>query len=319
MSAVETIGVDLGGTKLLVGVLDEARSVLWESREVSTGHGEGDLVEMIGREVVAARAARPATTAAGVGIPATMDQRTGMAIGAVNLPIEDLPIRDLLAERAGLPVFVDNDANLAMLAEHLHGAARGATNALMITVGTGIGGGVVIGGELYRGTTGAAAELGHVVLDLDGEPCQGSCPGEGHAETLASGTALGHEGRAAAEGAPDSALGRLAAQGSVIDGKAVTAAAIGGDETAKSVVGLIGHRIGLLLSSLANIFEPEVMVVGGGVIAAGDLLLEPAREVVRSQALRPMNRTAVVAAKLGSDAGMIGAAAMARIGLGREA
>jgi glucokinase len=319
MSAIETIGVDLGGTKLLVGVLDEERRILWESREVSTGHGEQDLVEMIAREVAEAHAARPQAVAAGLGVPATMDQRTGTAIAAVNLPIEDLPIRDLLAKRVGLPVFVDNDANLAMLAEHLHGAARGTRNALMITVGTGIGGGLVIGGDLYRGTTGAGAELGHVVLDLDGEPCQGSCPGEGHAETLASGTALGREGRAAAERAPESALGRLAAEGTQIDGKAVTAAAIAGDEAAKSVVGLIGHRIGLLLSSLANIFEPEVMVVGGGVIAAGDLLLEPAREVVRTRTLRPMNGTAVVAAELGPDAGMIGAAAMARIGLQGEA
>jgi glucokinase len=319
MSAVETIGADLGGTKLLVGVLDEDRRVLWESREVSTGHAEGGLVELIARELLEARAARPAAAAAGVGVPATMDQRTGRAVAAVNLPIEDLPIRDLLTERVGVPIFVDNDANLAMLAEHVHGAARGTTNALMITVGTGIGGGIVIGGELYRGTTGAGAELGHVVLDLDGEPCQGSCPGEGHAETLASGTALGREGRAAAERAPESALGRLAAEGTAIDGKAVTAAAIGGDEAAKSVVAMIGQRIGLLLSGLANVFEPEVIVVGGGVIAAGDLLLEPAREVVRSRALRPMNGTAVLAAELGSDAGMIGAAEMARIGLRREA
>jgi glucokinase len=319
MSAVETIGADLGGTKLLVGVLDAERRVLWEKREVSTGHGEEDLVELIARELAEAQAARPDAAAAGVGVPATMDQRTGTAIAAVNLPIEDLPIRDLVAARIGVPVFVDNDANLAMLAEHLHGAARGTTNALMITVGTGIGGGIVIGGELYRGTTGAGAELGHVVLDLDGEPCQGSCPGKGHAETLASGTALGREGRAAAERAPDSALGKLAAEGAEIDGKAVTAAAIAGDAEATGVVRLIGQRIGLLLSGLANIFEPEVMVVGGGVIAAADQRLEPAREMVRSRALRPMSGTPVVAAELGPDAGMIGAAAMARIGLQREA
>ena len=318
MSAIETIGVDLGGTKLLAGVLDGERRVLWESREVSTGHAEGDLVELIAREIAEARAARPAASAVGVGVPATMDQRSGTAVGAVNLPIEDLPIRDLLAERAGLPVTVDNDANLAMLAEHLHGAARGTSNALMITIGTGIGGGVIIGGELYRGTTGAGAELGHVVLDLDGEPCQGNCPGKGHAETLASGTALGREGRAAAERSPDSAIGRLAAQGVTIDGKAVTTAAIAGDEEARSVVRMVGQRIGLLLSGLANIFEPEVMVVGGGVIAAGELLLEPAREIVREQTLRPMNETEVVAAELGPDAGMIGAAAMARTGLQRE-
>ena len=315
MSATETIGVDLGGTKLLIGVLDAERNVLWESRERSTGQKEAGLVDLLGREIGEALGARPDVAAVGIGIPATIDRATGTAITAVNLPIEDLPIRDLIAERVKLSVSLDNDANLAMLAEHLYGAARGSENAVMITIGTGIGGGLVIGGELYRGSKGGGAELGHIVMEVDGDRCQGNCPGNGHAETIASGTAHGREGRAAAERAPDSALGRLAAEGVEIDGKAVTAAAIAGDEVAKEVVGLIGYRIGLLLSSLANVFEPEVIVVGGGVIAAGELLLDPAREVVRARTLRPMNATPVVAAELGPDAGMIGAAAMARIEL----
>jgi glucokinase len=315
MSAGETIGVDLGGTKALIGVLDAERNVLWESNEQSAGQEEAGLVDLLEREIQAALGARPDAAAVGLGVPATIDRETGTAIAAVNLPIDDLPIRDLIAERVKLPVFLDNDANLAMLAEHLYGAARGSENALMITVGTGIGGGLVIGGELYRGSRGGGAELGHVVMEVDGDPCQGNCPGKGHAETIASGNALGREGRAAAERAPDSALGRLAAEGAEVDGRAVTAAAIAGDEVAIGVVELVGRRIGLLLSGLANIFEPEVMVVGGGVIAAGELLLAPAREVVREQTLRPMNETPVVAAELGPDAGMIGAAAMARIEL----
>jgi glucokinase len=316
MSAVETIGVDLGGTKLLIGVLDAERNVLWESTERSTGYQESELLDLVERQVSEAIRVRPEAAAVGLGIPATIDRRSGTAIAAVNLPIEDLPIRDLIAERVKRPVSLDNDANLAMLAEHLYGAARGSQNAVMITVGTGIGGGIVIGGELYRGSKGSGAELGHVVMEVDGEACQGHCPGNGHAETIASGNALGREGRAAAERAPDSALGRLAAEGTEVDGKAVTVAALAGDETAKGVVELIGHRIGLLLSGLANIFEPDVMVVGGGVIAAGELLLEPARKVVRAKSLRPMNQTPVVAAELGPDAGMIGAAAMARLELG---
>jgi glucokinase len=317
MSAVETIGVDLGGTKILIGVLDAERNVLWESRERSTGHQESELLDLVEREVSEAIRARPQAAAVGLGIPATIDRRSGTAITAVNLPIENLPIRDLIAERVNLPISLDNDANLAMLAEHLYGAARGSQNAVMITVGTGIGGGIVIGGELYRGSKGSGAELGHVVMEVDGDACQGHCPGSGHAETIASGNALGREGRAAAERAPDSALGRLAAEGAEIDGKAVTVAALAGDETAKGVVEVGGHRIGLLLSGLANVFEPDVIVVGGGVIAAGELLLEPARQVVRAQSLRPMNETPVVAAELGPDAGMIGAAAMARIELER--
>ena len=317
MSATETIGVDLGGTKLLIGVLDADRNVLWESQERSTGQHEQGLVELLEREILEALEARPGAAAVGLGIPATINRDSGRAIEAVNLPIEDLPIRDLIAERVNLPVSVDNDANLAMLAEHLYGAARGSENAVMITVGTGIGGGLIIGGELYRGSHGAGAELGHIVMEVDGDRCQGNCPGYGHAETIASGTALGREGRTAAAQSPSSALGRLAAEGAEIDGKAVTAAAIGGDEVARSVVELIGRRIGLLLSGLANVFEPDVMVVGGGVMAAGDLLLEPAREVVRERTLKPMNQTPVAAAELGADAGMIGAASMARIELER--
>jgi glucokinase len=250
-----------------------------------------------------------------MGIPATIDHEKGLAVSAVNLPIENLPIRDLVVERTGLPVFVDNDANVAALAEHLFGAARGARNAVMLTIGTGIGGGLILGGEIYRGSTGAGAELGHVAIEIDGPRCQGNCPNRGCIETLASGTAIGREGRAVAESEPDSALGKLLAAGEEVDGKAVTEAAQAGDEAAIGVFDLVGSRLGVALTSFANIFEPEVIVIGGGVIAAGDLLLEPARRELQARALRPMNGTPVLAAELGEDAGMIGAAAMARIEL----
>ncbi|HXR30538.1 MAG TPA: ROK family protein, partial [Solirubrobacterales bacterium] len=247
----------------------------------------------------------------------TIDHDRGVAVSAVNLPLEDVPIRDLVAERTGLPVFVDNDATVAALAEHLYGAARGAENAVMLTIGTGIGGGLILGGEVYRGSTGAGAELGHTVIDLDGPPCQGNCPGRGCVETLASGTAVGREGREAAEHAPDSALGKMQAGGRTIDGVAVTEAALAGDAAARGVFDLVGMRLGAALASFANIFEPEVFVIGGGVIAAGDLLLDPARRELEARALPPMKKIPVFAAELGSDAGMIGAAAMARIELER--
>jgi glucokinase len=315
MSSAEAIGVDLGGTKMLLGVLDGDSKTVWESRERSAGESEEELVELLVREVGEARAVRRGVETIGMGIPATIDHDRGIAVAAVNLPIEDLPIRDLVTERTGLPTFVDNDANVAALAEHLFGAARGAENAVMLTIGTGIGGGLILGGEIYRGSTGAGAELGHVAIEMDGPHCQGNCPNRGCVETLASGTALGREGRAVAESAPDSVLGKLFAEGREIDGKAVTVAALGGDETAIGVFDLVGSRLGVALASFANIFEPEVIVIGGGVIAAGDLLLEPARRELRARALRPMNRTPVVEAQLGEDAGMIGAAAMARIEL----
>jgi glucokinase len=312
-----TIGIDLGGTKMATGVLGVGPELLWKSRERSTGQSEEELVGLLVGEVEEARGEQPEAVAVGLGIPATIDRAKGLAVSAVNLPIADLPIRDLASERIGLPVFVDNDANVAALAEHVYGAARGAENAVMLTIGTGIGGGLILGGEVYRGSTGAGAELGHVVIDMDGPECQGNCPSHGCVETLASGTALGREGRAAAERAPQSMLAEMQGEGREIEGKVVTEAALAGDETAISVFDLVGTRLGVALASFANIFEPDVIVIGGGVIAAGDLLLEPARRELSRRALPPMNGTRVVAAELGDDAGMIGAAAMARIELER--
>jgi glucokinase len=314
VSAAKTIGVDLGGTKMLVGALS-GTEILSESREASTGQTEDALVELLVREVSEAREACPEAVAVGLGIPATIDHETGVAVAAVNLPLEDLPIRDLVEARIGLPVFVDNDANVAALAEQLYGAGRGANEMVLLTIGTGIGGGLILGGEVYRGATGAGAELGHTVIDLDGPPCQGNCPGRGCIETLASGTALGREAREAAQREPDSALGAMAADGEEIDGKAVTELALAGDLIAIGVFDLIGSRLGAALVTFANIFEPKVIVIGGGVMAAGDLLLDPARKVLRERALRPMNEIPVVAAQLGPEAGLIGAAALARIEL----
>lgn len=316
MSETETIGVDLGGTKMLVGVLDGTET-LWESREASTGQSEDELVELLVREVSEAREARPDAKAVGLGIPATIDHDRGIAVSAVNLPLADLPIRDLVEKRVGLPVVVDNDANVAAFAEYLYGAAKGMPDIVMLTIGTGIGGGLILNGELYRGSTGAGAELGHVVIQADGPPCQGNCPNHGCVEALASGTALGREGKAAAESAPDSAIGKLLAAGETVDGTAVTEAALAGDETSIGVFELIGSRLGVACSSFANIFQPNAIVVGGGVIAAGDLLLDPARREVRERALTPMNQTPILAATLGNDAGMIGAAALARVELER--
>jgi glucokinase len=311
MSEAETIGVDLGGTKIQVGVLSGVET-LWESRETSRGQDQAELVELLVREVNAAREARPGAVAVGLGIPATIDQARGEAISTVNLPFADQPIRDLVSERVGLPVFLDNDGNVAAYAEHLYGAAKGMSTLVLLTIGTGIGGGLIIDGEIFRGSTGAGAELGHVVIQADGPPCQGNCPHHGCVEALASGTALGREGRFAAESAPESSLHKLLSEGGEVDGLAVTEAALAGDATAVGVFELIGSRLGVACASFANIFQPDAIVVGGGVIKAGDLLLDPARVEVRSRALRPMNETPILEATLGADAGMIGAAALAR-------
>jgi glucokinase len=318
MSEAETIGVDLGGTKIQVGVMSGVET-LWESRETSRGQDQAELVELLVREVNAAREARPDAVAVGLGIPATIDQARGEAISTVNLPFADQPIRDLVSERTGLPCFLDNDGNVAAYAELLYGAAQGMSTLVLLTIGTGIGGGLIIGGEIFRGSTGAGAELGHVVIQADGPPCQGNCPNHGCVESLASGTALGREGRSAAESAPGSVLHDLLGEGKEVDGLAVTEAALAGDETAVGVFELIGSRLGVACASFANIFQPDAIVVGGGVIKAGDLLLDPARVEVRSRALRPMNQTPILEATLGNDAGMIGAAALARNELAKSA
>lgn len=310
------LGADLGGTKMAVGAMDADRRLLHHSTGATFGQTLEDLLDRLELELREALAAAPDAEAVGLGIPCTIDRARGIAINAVNLPIADVPVRDLIGERLGLPTFIDNDANLAALAEHRFGAARSAENAVMLTIGTGIGGGLVLGGQLFRGSTGAGGELGHVVIDQAGPPCQGSCPNRGCVEVLASGTALGKEGRRAAEAHPDSSLGRRLAEGAEVDGRAVTAAALAGDGIAVEVLGTIGRRLGVALASLANIFEPEVIVIGGGVgKALGKRLVDPAVEELRWRALPPMNAVEVKMAELGPEAGMIGAAEMARMEL----
>jgi glucokinase len=316
LSARETIGVDLGGTKMLVGVVDSERQIKYEGRGSSLGLTEDEVVEDLARLLQEAKDARPDVLAAGLGIPATIDHARGVAIHAVNLTITDVPIRDLMQEHTGLPAFVDNDGNVAALAEYLYGAGRGARDLVLLTIGTGVGGGLILGGEVYRGSTGAGAELGHIVIVEDGLPCQGNCPNHGCVETYASGTAIAREGKAVAEKNPDSALGKALAKGPIV-GKTVTELAMAGDPLATEVVAEAGRHLGVALVSLANIFDPDVFVIGGGVSVVGELLIGPAREELRSRALPPMNDTPVKLAELGPEAGMIGAAAMALIELDR--
>ena len=302
---------------MAIGVVDSEQRVHYQGREPSTGLSEERLIEELSEELLEAMQARPDVLAAGLGIPATIDRERGVAIQAVNLEISDVPLRDEMHKRLGLPVYMDNDANVAALAEFLYGAGRGARDVVMLTIGTGIGGGLILGGDVYRGSTGAAAELGHIVIEEDGPPCQGNCPNHGCVEALASGTAIAKAGTEAAQRDPESALGKALAKGPIV-GRTVTELALAGDGPAREVVAQAGRHIGVALTSLANIFDPDVFVIGGGVSAVGDLLLDPAREELRSRALPPMNERPVKLAELGGDAGMIGAAAMALIELDKE-
>jgi glucokinase len=209
-------------------------------------------------------------------------------------------------------VAVDNDANAALLAEHRVGAAAGARQALLVTLGTGIGGAALVDGELLRGAHGAAGELGHVVVDADGPPCPGNCPNRGCLEAMASGTALARAGERAAERWPESGPARELARGRELTGALVTELAHDGDAAAVEAVAEVGRWLGVGLSGLVNVFDPEVVVVGGGVVRAGDLLLDPAREELAARALPPIAESVrVVPAALGEESGMVGAALLA--------
>jgi glucokinase len=287
------IGVDVGGTKILAGVLERDGTILLQ-REVPT---PTDSHEALVDALVEAVTALPQDGVAGVayGLPTRLDQATGRTLGSVNIPLRPFPFRDTMQERLGLPVEVDNDANLAALAEWRLGAGRGTRNMLMITLGTGVGGGVVLDGALYRGW----AELGHVVVVADGEPCQGACTGRGHLETVASGTAADRRAR------------RL--WGREASAEQLVAAARTDDEEALRELAEIGRLLGAGIGSFVNVFGPEVVVLGGGFgIAAGEFLLESALEVARREALAPSGDSLrIVDAELAEGAGLVGAGLLA--------
>ena len=317
MAAGCVIGVDLGGTKLLAGTVDKHLQVHHRAYRLARGADTGAVLDNIVDVVQEARETLGSDAlAVGLGVPCVMDQERGVAIASNHLPIEDVPIRDIMAERLGLPVFVDNDGNAAMLAESRWGAARGARNALLLTLGTGIGGGILVDGRLLRGAVGTAGELGHVVIAEDGLPCPGNCPNHGCLEAYVSGNALGREGLRIARSTPESALAGALEAGREITGALVTELAHDGDAAARDVIAAMGGHLGVGLSSLVNIFDPEVVVVGGGAIAAGELLLEPARDVLVRRALPGVReRVRLVPARFGAESGMLGAAALAMEGL----
>ena len=308
------IALDAGGTKLLWGVVDEGlevhHRVMAHWPEPRTRDGVLNLMLDAVRE---AKEIAPDVDAIGAGIPSTVDQKTGVSVGCVHLPLADFPFRDWLEEESGLPVYVDNDVNLAVLGEHRAGAARNTTDAVMLTIGTGIGGGVIAGGRLIRGSSGAATEPGHMTIEADGLPCPGNCPNRGCLEAYVSGPALARMGTEYATLAPDQPLGRLLAEHGELTGAHVVEAARAGDAAARQALQRMGARLGAGIANLMNLFDPEVVIVGGGLGAnAGELLLEPARSVARSRALNPAAaRAQIVPAHFKEDAGKIGGALIA--------
>jgi glucokinase len=314
------IGVDLGGTKAIAGAVDASLAVHHRARREVPTSDLGSLLQTLTELVDEVRdAVGGEVEGVGFGIPCLIDQEHGLAASSVHLPINGVAFADVMAERIGLPVFMDNDGNLALLAEHRAGAARGERNAVMLTLGTGIAGAIVIGGELYRGSQGAAGELGHMIVSADGPRCGPGCPSRGCLEALVSGTALTRAALALASECPASRLGRALAAGQEVSGPLVTELAFDGDPEALALLDELGGWLGIGLVNVVNIFNPDVVVIGGGVIAAGELILARARRVVAERALAlPAQHARVLAASFGAESGMVGAAVFARDRLGER-
>ena len=314
------IGVDLGGTKLLAGAVDPALNVHHRAMRAAGARDHHAVIDTVVSAINEVRDAieggSGSVDAVGIGIPCLIDTEQRIAVTSTHLPIVGVLFGDLLAERVGLPVFVDNDANVAMLAEWRFGAAAGVREGALLTIGTGIGGGLVIGGALQRGSQGAGAELGHMVVQADGPRCNGRCPNRGCLEAVASGTALAREAALIAAQRPQSRLGQALAAGRAISGPLVTELAHDGDPAAIDALQGIGRWLGVGIANLVNMLNPEVVVIGGGVIAAGELLLEPARAVVAERALSPSKEhVRIRPARFGAESGMLGAATLAFDGL----
>jgi glucokinase len=300
--------------------VDEGLVVHHRVHRTWRGADRTETLDIIMESVEEVRAAAPDVVAVGFGIPALVEWETGVSRWSTHLPLADVRFRDIMSERLGLPVVVDNDANAALLAESRFGAARDVRHAVLVALGTGIGSGLLLDGAIYRGSRGLGAEIGHMVIDLHGPDCQGNCPGRGCLEVMASGSTIGREGRAAAAARPESALGRRLAADQEITGGIVTELAHAGDPAAASVLAQIGRRLGYGLVGVVNIFNPELIVIGGGAIAAGELLLAPAREVVAERALPPVReQVEIVSAEFGDESGMVGAALLAFDSLEGEA
>jgi glucokinase len=283
------IGVDLGGTKILAGVVDRDGRVERRREHPTPVTSPDDLLD--GLDAAVSELLDDDVAAIGVGIPSPIDQRSGRAQQAVNIPLDaSVDFRARMAEKFGVPVGIENDANAAAYAEFHYGAAREAQTMIMLTLGTGCGGGAVVDGQLYRGW----AEFGHIVIDYDGLPCQGTCTGRGHLEAYVTGTAatkLAHD-----------------VFGPAVDAHRLVRLADEGETRAVEILDGIGRRLGAGIGSLVNIFNPDLVVIGGGFAAAGDFVLDPARQVVARESLAGAGeRVRIVRAELGTAAGLIGA------------
>ena len=293
VAAPLVIGVDLGGTSTRAALIDREGTIHARHEFETPESSEDDVLAAL--DTAVERLLDNHVVALGYGVPSNLTRGTRRILRSTNLPLDDVDLVAHAGARFGLPVGIENDANAAALAEWKLGAGRGVSNLLMLTLGTGVGGGLVLDGRLYRGW----AELGHVVLRAGGPPCQGNCHGHGHVEALVSGTAA------------DRAATELYGEGN--DARVLVAQAQEGAPEARETLAEIAALLGAAIGSLANMFDPEIVVIGGGFgEAAGELLLDPAQEAARIDAIYPADGTLrVVAAELGGEAGLVGAGLVA--------
>ncbi len=309
------LGVDVGGTKVAVAAVEGVTATHAAEHPTVTASADAllDGVEQVVRGVMA-EAGEP--EAVGVGVPSQIEFATGTVETSVNIPLMGVPLREELGRRFGVPVFVDNDANCAALAEaHI----VGESHLVMLTLGTGVGGGVVIDGLTFRGAHGLGAELGHIAVNPDGPPCPGNCPNRGCLESYCSGQALERDATELATDKPDSPLAERLGPDGKVSGRELVAAADDGDSDALLLMENFARMLGIGIANYVNVFEPQRLAIGGGLSRASHLFLERAVQEAGARALPALwKRVSVELAEGGADAGVIGAGLLAALEIQRD-
>lgn len=311
------IGIDLGGTKISAGVVDNKGSIIAKAGCLTQAQRPTDKIveDMASAALNACKTARidiSEISGVGIGCPGTIDSRRGIVVTSNNIPMKNYPMAEVFKRFINKPVAIDNDANCAALGEQSAGAAAGHKDVIMITLGTGIGGGIIINGKIYSGFNSAGAELGHILLEIDGKPC--TCGRRGCWEAYASASALLRQAASAMQKNKDSLLYKQSGgETKKIDGLMVFNAAAAGDSTAKEVLERYFIYVAEGVTSLINIFQPEVFLIGGGLANQGENLTAPIRSLVQERLFcrEGIPMTQIRTAALANDAGIVGAAMLA--------
>ncbi|HDQ70764.1 MAG TPA: ROK family protein [Chloroflexi bacterium] len=318
------VGVDLGGTKISTALVDvNGQIIAHDYRETQADKGQAVVIDRMldaVRQVMEqADIPKAQVRAVGIGAPGPLDIHAGVVIAPPNLPgWRDVPLKELIEERVGIKTFLENDANAAALAEHRFGAGQGCDHVIYVTVSTGVGGGLILDGKLYHGAEGAAGEVGHITILPNGPLC--GCGNRGCLEALASGTAIAKRAREVVSRGAPTVIAELAdGDPERITAKLVAEAAEQGDFEARKILSEAMNYLGIGIASLVNLFNPQVIVIGGGLSNLGERLLEPVRRGVARHAFAAPARTVqVVLAELGDKSGVLGAAAAALTQIERE-